>query len=60
MLEPDDSKLENIEKDYRSGRLLSGELKAILIEKINAFLKSHQDKREKAGKEIDKFIFKAK
>jgi tryptophanyl-tRNA synthetase len=38
--------------------LLSGELKAILIEKINAFLKEHQEKREKAKKIIDKFIVK--
>ncbi len=56
--ETDDSKLAQIEKDYRSGKLLSGELKAILIEKINAFLKDHQSKREKAKKEVDKFIFK--
>jgi len=57
--EPDDKKLEKIEKDYRSGKLLTGELKAILIEKINAFLKDHQAKREKAKKELDKFLFKA-
>ncbi|MDP3882120.1 MAG: tryptophan--tRNA ligase [Nanoarchaeota archaeon] len=59
MFEPDDKKLAKIEQDYRSGKLLSGELKAILIEKINAFLKEHQEKREKAKKEIDKFIFKS-
>ncbi|MEK6885684.1 MAG: tryptophan--tRNA ligase, partial [Nanoarchaeota archaeon] len=46
--EPDDKKLEKIEKDYRSGKLLTGELKAILIEKINAFLKEHQKRREEA------------
>ncbi len=56
--EPDDKKLEKIEKDYRSGKLLTGELKAILIEKINAFLKEHQKKREEAKKQIDKFLFK--
>lgn len=56
--EPDDNKLEQIEKDYRSGKLLSGELKAILIEKINFFLKEHQKKREEAKKLIDKFLFK--
>lgn len=57
--EPDDKKLEKIEKDYRSGKLLTGELKAMLIEKINAFLKEHQKKREEAKKNIDKFLFKA-
>lgn len=57
--EPDDSKLEKIEKDYRSGKLLTGELKKILIDKINDFLKEHQKKRELARKQIDKFIIKS-
>jgi len=56
--EPNDEKLAKIESDYRSGKLLTGELKAILIEKINAFLKEHQARREKAKKELDKFLFK--
>ncbi len=56
--EPDDKKLAQIEKDYRSGKLLTGELKEYLIEKINAFLKEHQKKREQAKKEVDKFLFK--
>jgi tryptophanyl-tRNA synthetase len=56
--EPDDKKLAEIEKNYRSGKLLSGELKAILIEKINAFLKEHQAKRELAKKRIDEFLVK--
>jgi len=56
--EPDDAKLAKIEKDYRSGKLLTGELKQILIEKINAFLKEHQKKREEAKKLVDKFLVK--
>ncbi|MEK6927197.1 MAG: tryptophan--tRNA ligase [Nanoarchaeota archaeon] len=56
--EEDDKKLEKIEKDYKSGKLLSGELKAILIEKVQAFLKEHQSKREKARKDVDKFLIK--
>lgn len=56
--ESDDKKLAQIEKDYRSGKLLSGELKAILIEKINVFLKEHQKKRELAKKRIDEFLYK--
>ncbi|MEK6855860.1 MAG: tryptophan--tRNA ligase [Nanoarchaeota archaeon] len=59
MFEPDDKKLAQIEKDYKSGKLLSGELKSILIEKINAFLKEHQKAREKAKKELEKFILKS-
>lgn len=56
--EDDDKKIEQIEKDYLSGKLLSGELKAILIEKINTFLKEHQKKREGAKKIVDKFLVK--
>lgn len=56
--EEDDKKLKKIHDDYKSGKLLSGELKAILIEKINAFLKEHQKKRKDAEKMIDKFILK--
>jgi len=56
--EPDDKKLTEIEKNYRSGKLLSGELKAILIEKINVFLKEHQKRREEAKNRINEFLYK--
>jgi len=56
ILEEDDSKLEKIEKDYKSGKLSTGELKAYTIEKLNTFLKDHQAKREKAKKIIDKYL----
>lgn len=56
--EPDDEKLEQIYNDYKSGKMLTSELKNYLIEKINAFLKTHQEKREKAKKKIEKFLFK--
>jgi len=54
--ESDDKKIEKIEKDYRSGKMLTGELKAYLIEKINAFLKEHQIKREQAKKHLDRYF----
>ncbi len=56
--ETDDKKLEKIHDDYKSGKLLTGELKQILIEKVNSYLKEHQKKREKAKKEVDKFLLK--
>ncbi|MCH7968343.1 MAG: tryptophan--tRNA ligase [Thaumarchaeota archaeon] len=56
--EPDDMALKKIYDDYKSGKMITGELKAILIEKINDFLKDHQKKREKAREQIDKFLFK--
>jgi len=56
--EEDDKKLKKIYDDYKSGKLLSGELKQILIDKLNTFLKDHQRKREKAKNQLDKFILK--
>ncbi len=56
--EEDDKKLEKIYKDYKSGKLLSGELKQILVDKVNDFLKKHQANREKTKKDIDKFMLR--
>ena len=36
--EPNDEKLTDIYNKYKSGEMLSGELKAILIETVNNFL----------------------
>ncbi|MBU0907676.1 MAG: tryptophan--tRNA ligase [Nanoarchaeota archaeon] len=52
LFEEDDSKLAKIEKDYRSGKMLTSELKKIAIDKINAFLKEHQAKRAKITPKI--------
>ena len=56
LFEPDDKKLQKIHDDYKSGKLLSSELKEILIEKVSVFLKDHQKKRELAKKQVDKFL----
>ncbi|MCX8179540.1 MAG: tryptophan--tRNA ligase [Candidatus Aenigmarchaeota archaeon] len=56
--EEDDAKLKKIYEDYKSGKLLTGELKEILIEKLNVFLKKHQEEREKAKSKIEKFILR--
>lgn len=45
--EEDDKEIERIEKAYRAGEMLTGELKGIAIEKINGFLKNHQEKLKK-------------
>jgi len=58
--EPDDNKLKSIHDDYKSGKMLTGELKGILIEKINAFLEIHQEKREEAKDQIDRFLYENK
>jgi len=58
LFEENDAKLKKIEDDYKSGKLLTGELKEILIEKINKFLKEHQKRKSEAKKMLDKFVLK--
>jgi tryptophanyl-tRNA synthetase len=55
LLEQDDNKIREIEEDYRLGKLLSGELKEILIEKLNRFLAEHRERREAARGNIEDF-----
>lgn len=43
--EPDDETVERLAREYRSGELLSGELKAHATERINEFLTGHQSRR---------------
>lgn len=56
-LEPDDKKLAKIYDDYKSGKLLTSELKQIAIDKVKAFLEHHQKEREKAKSKLDKFLW---
>lgn len=55
-LEPDDKKIRKIRNEYKSGKMLTGELKQIAIERITSFLEEHAKKREKAKSTIDKFL----
>ncbi len=56
--EPDDKKLRKIYDDYKSGELLTSELKEILISRINDFLEEHKKKKAEAKKQIEKFLLK--
>ncbi len=56
MFEPDDRKIKKIRDEYSSGRMLTGELKQIAIEKINEFLEEHRKKREKARRLVPRFL----
>lgn len=60
LFEPDDGKLRMIYNEYKSGKMLTGELKQILIEKINAFLTEHRAKRKQAEKLVEKFMYSGK
>ncbi|MEZ0290569.1 MAG: tryptophan--tRNA ligase [Sulfolobales archaeon] len=58
--EPDDNRIKRIEEEYRSGRLLTGELKEILIEKINEYLEEHRERRERARELIHMFKYEGR
>ncbi len=58
LFEPDDKKLEQIYWDYKTGKMLTSELKEIFIEKATSFLRTHQEAREKVRKELDRFVLK--
>jgi tryptophanyl-tRNA synthetase len=59
LFEPDDKKLANIADDYRSGKLLSGELKQMFVDHINAFLEKHRARREALRPQLEDFMLKA-
>lgn len=54
--EQDDKKLAKLYKDYKSGKLLTGELKKYLIDKLTKFLENHQKELKKAKKAIPKYL----
>jgi len=53
----DDKELAKIVDDYSSGRMLSGELKQLACEKLEAFMKDFVKKTDAARKKIDKLRF---
>ncbi|MGY0287658.1 MAG: tryptophan--tRNA ligase [Candidatus Methanodesulfokora washburnensis] len=59
-LEEDDSEVERIREEYRSGRMLTGELKEILIKKVNEYLEIHRQRREEAKELINAFKYDGK
>jgi tryptophanyl-tRNA synthetase len=60
LFEPDDKKIDAIGQDYRSGKMLTGELKETLVEKLNRFLESHQEGVEKARDAVATFKYSGK
>ncbi len=59
LFEEDDNKIEEIKKQYESGEMLSGEIKKLLIEKIQAFISKHNMKKEdaKAKNLLDTYMY---
>jgi len=48
----DDGRIEEIGRKYSEGDMLTGEVKEILVEKLNEFLSKHQKRKEEKGKEL--------
>ncbi len=58
LFEPDDRRVEEQKRLCRQGKLMCAEHKGMLAEKINAFLKVHQRKREKAKDRLEQFMLR--
>ena len=56
LFEPDDEKLKELYSKCKKGKIMCGECKKILAERINKFLSEHQKKRIAAKKVLDKFM----
>ncbi len=60
LFEEDNSKLRKLHDEYQSGKLLTGELKEILIGKLNSFLSEHRAQREKREKYVEQYTHTGK
>ncbi|VVB56991.1 Tryptophan--tRNA ligase [uncultured archaeon] len=49
LFEEDDAKLKKLHDDYKAGALLTGELKQVLVDRLNEFLAAHAKRREHAA-----------
>ena len=49
---PDDARLKQIGEDYAAGRLLTGEVKKVLIEQLTEITQAHQTARAAVTDEI--------
>jgi tryptophanyl-tRNA synthetase len=58
--EEDDNRIEEIGEDYKSGKILSGELKQLLVDKLNYFLEDHRRKRDEAKDLVNTFKYDGK
>jgi tryptophanyl-tRNA synthetase len=50
--EPDDERIAEIRSEYKSGQMLTGQIKDILAEKVARFLKEHRERKEKARDKV--------
>ncbi|MFH0816138.1 MAG: tryptophan--tRNA ligase [Methanobacteriota archaeon] len=58
VFEPDDAKLAALRNDCTGGKILCGECKQGLAEKVLKFLEEHQAKREEARAHLDEYMLR--
>lgn len=56
--EPDDNKLEHIKQEYKAGRMLTGEVKAHLIQCLTNLLHDYQQARNRVTDDVVKAFMK--
>jgi tryptophanyl-tRNA synthetase len=57
IFEENDGEMQKIADDYSSGRMLTGEVKKILAQKVNLLLENHRKNREKAEENYSRFLY---
>lgn len=60
LFEEDDKKIEEIREKYKSGEVLTGELKEYAAKKISEFIKEHQKRKKKAEEKLRKYMYDGK
>ena len=60
LFQEDDAKVKKIYDDCRAGRLLCGECKLMLYEKLSDFLKKHREARERAKDRVQEYRISVK
>ncbi len=56
-LEEDQNKVEKVYQDYKTGKILSGEMKLMAADKISSFLEELKERREKVKENISAYMF---
>jgi len=60
IFEEDDDEIKRIGNEYSSGKLLTGEVKKILAQKVNQLLEKHREKRERSEEMYSTFLYDGK
>ncbi|MBI5000247.1 MAG: tryptophan--tRNA ligase [Euryarchaeota archaeon] len=58
IFEEDGARLAELDQQCRTGKILCGECKGRLAERVLAFLKTHQERREKAKDRLDEYMLR--